>query len=573
MRLSRLLVPTLRETPAEAEIISHKLMLKAALIRRVAAGVYSYLPMGLRVLRKIEQIVREEMDRSGAQEVLLPTLNPAELWKESGRWDHYGKELMRLKDRNERDFCLGPTHEEIITDLVRREVKSYRQLPLNFYQIQTKFRDELRPRFGVMRGREFLMKDAYSFDRNEAETEKSYQTMHATYCRIFERCGLRFRAVEADTGPIGGSFSHEFMVLAETGEDSIAVCNNCNFASNVEKAEVVFSFKANTLETVESLQKVSTPGARTVAQVCQFLGVEPIRLVKTILYAIPDGVVAALLRGDRQVNEIKLKNLLGVPWLVLADEQTIMQTTGGPEGFSGPVGLKEKIEIIADNELKEMKNFVVGANDRDAHLVNTNMWRDFTPARFVDLRMIQPGDPCPKCFSGVEIVKGIEVGHIFKLGIKYSKAFGAKYLDEQGKEQLIIMGCYGIGISRIMAAAIEQNHDENGIIWPIPLAPFSVLVLPVNIKDPQMEGLALEIYEQLQSKGYEVIIDDRNERPGVKFKDADLLGIPYQIIIGPKSLTENMVEVKERRTQKSIKIKKEEAVAALERSGLGLAFC
>ncbi|MBI4595057.1 MAG: proline--tRNA ligase [Candidatus Tectomicrobia bacterium] len=575
MRLSRLLVPTLREMPAEAEVVSHKLMLKAALIRKVAAGVYSFLPMGLKVLHKIEKIVREEMDRSGAQEVLLPALNPAELWKESGRWDYYGKELMRLKDRSDREFCLGPTHEEVITDLVRREVKSYRQLPLNFYQIQTKFRDELRPRFGVMRGREFLMKDAYSFDRDEEGAAKSYQIMYDTYCRIFHRCGLGFRAVEADTGPIGGSFSHEFMVLAETGEDSIAVCDNCHYASNVEKAETVVLKNeiGQEKEILRPIQKVSTPGAHTVTEVCRFLSCQPSQLVKTILYAVPDGVVVALIRGDHQVNEIKLKNLLGVSWLILADEKTILETTGGPEGFSGPIGLKKKVEIIADNELNELTNVVVGANEDNTHFINANLHRDFTPTRFADIRMIQANDPCPKCFSKIALVKGIEVGHIFKLGTKYSKAFGAKYLDEQSKERFCVMGCYGIGVSRIMAAAIEQNHDEDGIIWPLPIAPFSVLILPVNIKDSRVESFASEIYTLLENKGYEVLYDDRDERPGVKFKDADLLGIPYQVVIGSKSLIENMIEIRDRRTRKTVKVKKEETVETLTQMGLNLAFC
>ncbi len=543
MRYTKLLIPTLREVPAEAEVVSHKLMLRAGIIRKLAAGVYNYLPLGLRVIRKVEQIIREEMDRAGALEVLLPWVQPAELWQESGRWEEYGKELLRFQDRHERWFCLGPTHEEVITDLVRRDVRSYRQLPLNLYQIQTKFRDEIRPRFGLMRGREFGMKDAYSFDPDEHGAEDSYRVMFDTYCRIFERCGLKFRAVEAETGPIGGSFSHEFMVLAETGEDIIVSCNTCDYAANLEKSEVGKD-RTSKKEKVKpkARELVSTPGMKTVEEVCGFLKVKPPDLVKTLIYQGDSGPIAALVRGDHEINETKLKRVAGCKRLELASEEVIEQVSGAPLGFAGPVGLK--VRLVADQAIRDMANFVTGANKADAHLVNVNLGRDFSVEEFSDLRVAREGDPCPRCEGKLEFSRGIEVGHVFKLGTKYSKAFKATYLDEQGEERLMIMGCYGIGVGRTAAAAIEQHHDERGIIFPPALAPFQVIVLPVNIKEKRLNDVAENIYQALKEKGVEVLLDDRDERPGVKFKDADLIGIPLRVTLGNRFIKEGVVELK-----------------------------
>ncbi|MBN2372998.1 proline--tRNA ligase [bacterium] len=546
MRYSRMLIPTLREDPGEAEIVSHCLMLRSGLIRKLAAGVYNFLPLGWRVMKKIEQIVREEMELAGAQEVFLPVLCPSELWHESARWDAYGKELMRITDRHGRDFCLGPTHEEVITDLVRREVRSYRQLPINLYQIQTKFRDEIRPRFGLMRGREFMMKDGYSFDRHEAGAQRAYSMMYKAYNRIFARCGLDFRAVEADSGPIGGSFSHEFMVLAESGEDSIASCTECDYASNLEKAECVGP-RMNELPEgpcMKDMAEVETPGRKSVEDVCEFLGCRPEQLVKTMIFIQEGKPLAVLVRGDHEVNEIKLKNLLGgVSEVILADESTIEYATGGPSGFSGPVGLKG-LPILADLSLKGMVNFVVGANEADKHLLNVNLDRDFKVDRYADLRYITDKDKCPRCSGILNFHRGIEVGHVFKLGTKYSKSMKAVFLDEDGREQYMIMGCYGIGIGRTMAAAIEQNHDEDGIIWPLPIAPFQVHILPVNMDNEDVSGAGEEIYQDLQKEGIEVLLDDRDESPGIKFKDADLIGIPLRVTVGIKSLREGMVEMK-----------------------------
>ncbi len=545
MRYSKMLIPTLREVPAEAEVVSHKLMLRAGMIRKLAAGVYNYLPLGLRVIRKVEQIIREEMNRAGALEVLLPWVQPAELWEESGRWEDYGKELLRFQDRHERWFCLGPTHEEVITDLVRKEVRSYRQLPLNLYQIQTKFRDEIRPRFGLMRGREFGMKDAYSFDTNDQGAEESYQVMFDTYCRIFERCGLKFRAVEAETGPIGGSFSHEFMVLAETGEDIIVSCDSCEYAANLEKAEIGKdrpSKKERGEAKLKPLEIVSTPGIKTVEEVCVFLKVKPQNLVKTLIYQGDQEPIAALVRGDHEINETKLQRVAGCQRLELAPEELIEQVSGAPLGFTGPVGLK--LRLMADQAIGDMVNFVTGANKADAHLLNVNLERDFRVEEFSDLRVAREGNPCPRGEGRLVFGRGIEVGHVFKLGTKYSKAFKATYLDEQGKERLMVMGCYGIGVGRTAAAAIEQHHDEKGIIFPLGIAPFQVLILPVNIKEKRLNEVAENIYQGLQEKGIEVILDDRDERPGVKFKDADLIGIPLRVTLGNRFIKEGVVELK-----------------------------
>lgn len=558
MKRSQILLPTSRDAPAEAEIISHQLMLRAGLIRRVAAGIYSYLPLGYRATRKVEQIIRDEMNRAGGQEVLLPVLHPAELWQESGRWPVMGKELMRLKDRHERDFCLGPTHEEVITDLVRREIRSYRQLPLNLYQIQTKFRDEIRPRFGLMRGREFIMKDAYSFDRDDAGQDLSYRRMYDAYCAIFTRCGLRYTAVEAESGAIGGSYSQEFMVLADTGEDAIAICDACGYAANVERAEIAANPPSQATGTPRPCEKVYTPGKTTVEAVATFLGVPREALVKTLLYQVDERVVGVLVRGDRQVNEAKLSKHLKAGALRLADQSTVERLTGGPEGFSGPLRLVG-VELLADHEIRGMGDFVVGANAPDAHYVNVNWPRDFTVDRFIDARMVSAGDPCVRCGAPLRILRGIEVGHVFKLGTQYSLAMGATYLDADGKEHPVVMGCYGIGVGRTVAAAIEQNHDRDGIIWPLPIAPMHVMVLPVNVTDSRSWEAAQSIHTALESAGVEVILDDRDERPGVKFKDADLIGLPLRITIG-KALGEGQVELTARRTRRTLKTRTEEVV-------------
>lgn len=560
MRYSEMFLPTLREVPTEAEVVSHRLMFRAGMIRKLAAGIYSWLPLGLRVLRKVENIIREEMNRAGAQEVLLPGVQPAELWQETGRWEAYGKELLRLRDRHERDFCLGPTHEEVITDLVRNEVKSYRQLPLNLYQIQTKFRDEIRPRFGVMRGREFGMKDAYSFDADEAGAELAYQKMFEAYTRIFQRCGLRFRAVEATTGTIGGRFSHEFMVLADTGEDQIAFCSKCGYAANLEKAEIGARESAPSAEPDQPLTKVATPGRKTVEEVCAFLNVAPEQLVKTLIFDSPKGPVAALVRGDRELTPEKLARAAEVDWVGLAGPDLIETVTGGPLGFSGPVGLK--IPVFTDREVAGMKNFVTGANEPDAHYTGTNPGRDFQPGTVADLRLAAAGDPCPRCEGTLEFARGIEVGHVFKLGTKYSQAMRATYLDASGQERLLVMGCYGIGTGRTVAAAIEQNHDENGIIWPLPLAPFQIYLLPINVNEAKNRAVAEKLYADLQAQGLEVLYDDRTERPGVKFKDADLLGLPLRMVVGEKTLAQEAVEFKLRRETTPRLIQLSQAITA-----------
>ena len=550
MRASQLLIPTLREDPGEAETVSHRLMLRAGLIRKVAAGIYTYLPLGLRVIRKVEQIIREEMNRADAQELLMPVASPAELWKETGRWNFYGKELIRFKDRHERDFCLGPTHEEIITDLFRREVRSYRQLPMNFYQIQTKFRDEIRPRFGLMRGREFIMKDAYSFDRDEAGARLSYQKMYDAYCRIFTRCGLKFRPVEADTGLIGGTSSHEFMVLAETGEETIVYSDTGTYAANVERAEVLPPVEMDT-SPLRPLQSVSTPGCRTVEEVTAFLKITPQQLVKTLLYSTGKETVAVLIRGDHEANEIKIKRLLGVSELELASATTIEQVTGAPVGFAGPVGLSD-VRVIADHAVKALRNFVVGGNRNDTHYLNANWGRDFSAEQFADLRNARSGDPSPRKDGTLKATRGIEVGHVFMLGTKYSQAMQASYLDPKGQETLTVMGCYGIGVGRTAAAAIEQNHDDKGIIWPFPIAPIHVHLLTLSQSATTIEA-ATRLYQELPEAGFEVLWDDRDERAGVKFNDADLLGAPFQIVIGDKGLADGLIELKSRKD--SVKVK------------------
>jgi prolyl-tRNA synthetase len=563
MRVSQMFLPTLKEVPSDAEVISHIMMLRAGMIRKQASGIYSYLPLGLRAIRRVEEIIREEMNRAGAQELLLPALQPSELWQESGRWDFYGKELLRFKDRHDRDFCLGPTHEEVITDLVRREIKSYRQLPINLYQIQTKFRDEIRPRFGIMRSREFGMKDAYSFDIDFKGAEESYRKMYDSYTRIFSRCGLNFKAVEADTGNIGGSFSHEFMVLADTGEDLILSCGSCDYAANAERAEIAAPQGELPAERdFKELEKVHTPDAHTVEEVTKFLGISPEELVKTMIVDTDKGFVAALVRGDLEINPIKVKNLLGCEWCYLASERYVEDITSAPTGFAGPVGLK--IKVIADNSIKLMKNFVVGANDKDMHYINANYVRDFEVHEFADLSQAAAGAACPRCGGIMEEFRGIEVGHIFMLGNKYSHSLGAVYLDEDGKEQEIVMGCYGIGVGRTVAAAIEQNHDEDGIIFPMPLAPFQVIVLPVNVNDHLIRETSFSIYNDLLKEGVDAVIDDRDERAGVKFKDADLCGFPLRVTVGSRGLKENKVEIKKRAGSKPDLVPLDEAVFLLK---------
>ena len=541
MRLSKLLMPTLRETPAEAEILSHQLMLRAGLIRKLAAGIYSYMPMGLRSLRKVEQVIREEMDKAGANELLMSALLPAESFQASGRWDVFGPEMFRLHDRHERDFCLGPTHEEIFTETVKNEVRSYKQLPLTLYQIGTKYRDERRPRFGVMRSREFIMKDAYSFDLTQEGLDESYRKMYEAYCAIFKRLGLDFTIVDADSGAMGGSGSQEFMVKSEVGEDVIAHCETCGYAANEEKAECIPSddvFEFNGKE----IEKIKTPNVHTIEELCDFLKVSAKMFAKTLIYRADDKFVAVMVRGDREVNEVKLQNLLGAGEVELAAPADVKDITKAEVGFAGPVGLS--IPVYADKEIEKMHSFAVGANETDFHLVNVEFGRDFTPFKVADLRIIEDGDICPKCGKEIKTYHGIEVGHIFKLGTKYSKALGLTFPGESGEEP-VIMGCYGIGVNRCMAAAIEQNSDENGIVWPMAIAPFHIAVIPANMKDESVVNLAEEIYETLKKAGIEAIIDDRDERAGVKFKDCDLVGIPLRITVGKKA-AEGVVEFKMR---------------------------
>jgi prolyl-tRNA synthetase len=555
MRASQFLLATLKENPSDAEVISHQLMLRAGLIRKLAAGLYTWLPLGLRVLRRVEAVVREEMDNAGAQEVLMPVVQPAELWEESGRWEQYGPELARLQDRHQRAFCLGPTHEEIITDLIRNEIKSYKQLPANFYQIQTKFRDEIRPRFGVMRAREFLMKDAYSFHNDQASLQQTYDIMHRAYCNIFSRLGLDFRPVLADTGSIGGTGSHEFHVLAESGEDDIAFSDTGDYAANVEKAEALAPAGARAAAAA-ALQKVATPNAHTIDEVSTFLKVEPRQTVKTliVLGSVEDGaasgaapLVALVLRGDHELNEIKAEHVAGVQSpLSFASEAQIEQAIGCKPGSLGPVGLR--IPVIVDRSAAHLADFVSGANEDGFHLTGVNWERDVPLGRIEDLRNVVEGDPSPDGKGTLQIKRGIEVGHIFQLGTKYSAALNAKVLNEEGRDQVVIMGCYGIGVSRVVAAAIEQNHDAQGIIWPDAIAPFQIAIVPLNAQKSEAVRVEAErLYAALTGLGYAVLLDDRSERPGVKFADIDLIGIPHRLVVGDRGLAEGTLEYKSRR--------------------------
>lgn len=551
MRWSRYYIPTLKEAPADAEVVSHKLLVRAGMIRKLTSGIYTWLPLGLRTLEKAKNIVRREMNAAGACEVLMPMVIPADLWIETGRWEKFGDQLLRFKDRNDRDYCLGPTHEEVITDLLRGEVRSYRQLPLNLYQIQTKFRDELRPRFGLMRGREFMMKDAYSFDCDDAGADKSYAAMRDAYHKIFSSMALGFRQVEADTGAIGGNFSHEFMVLAETGEDTIASCTDwptCSWAANVERAPVVTQYVPDTGDC-PPVEEVSTPDQHSVEEVCAFLGVPASKLIKTLLMVADGKPVAALIRGDRELNEIKLRKLIGADDICFASPEQVKEWTGAPVGFAGPVGLGGVDRIYADNELIAGNDWIAGANKADTHIRHLSLGRDVSlPLEWADLRNIVAGDPCPCCGKPVELKRGIEVGHIFKLGTKYSESMKAVFLDENGKEKPMIMGCYGIGVSRVVAACIEQNFDEGGIMFPPPLAPFDIHLINLDPKNAEVSAKADEINDFLEGLGLDVLYDDREERPGVKFKDADLIGLPAQIIVGGKSLSRGEVETKNRRS-------------------------
>lgn len=544
MRFTATLIPTLKENPVEARVESHRLMLRAGLIRQLGAGIYTWLPMGLKVLRKVENIVREEMDAAGAQEILMPAVQPAELWQESGRWQMYGPELLRFQDRGGRDFCFGPTHEEVVTDLVRRELRSYRHLPANFYQIQTKFRDEIRPRFGIMRGREFLMKDAYSFDLDEAGLEQSYRLMVETYNRIFQRCGLHYRAVEADTGSIGGASSHEFHVLANSGEDVIASCDHCGYAANLEKAEGLAPAVVHSHE-IGSMRVVPTPGMKTMEEVSSFLGCPLDRMVKSLVVEGDGGAFQLLLRGDHELNLIKAAHALGLGFVQLVEPERVKALTGVAVGSLGPVGAG--LPVLADHCLNELVGFVAGANEEGKHWVDVMWERDCPKPRLADLRNVLVGDGCPRCRVGsLRLDRGIEVGHVFKLGDKYTKALQFTVQDADGRERTPIMGCYGIGVSRIVAAAIEQNHDDNGILWPVALAPFPVEIVLVNPKEIQALEVAARLEEGLKKVGIEVLLDDRDERLGVKFKDADLLGIPWRAVVGGRSLKEGSVEVQRR---------------------------
>lgn len=557
MRASQLFFPTLREVPADAEMTSHKLLLRAGFIRRVGAGIYNYLPLGYKVLKKIEKIVREEMDRQGAQELLMPAIVPAELYQETGRWEL--DVLFRLKDRNDRDYSIGFTHEEVVTDIVRRDVRSYRELPINLYQIQTKGRDEPRPRAGVVRGREFIMLDSYSFDRNWDDLDRAYDRMYVAFSRIFARCGLPTLVVEADSGAIGGKDSQEYMVIAPSGEDTVLVCSGCGYAANAEKCEIGERPIKTSEEEKLALELVDTPNTRTIEQVTSFLKKSPKKLVKTLIYKAGDQIVAALVRGDRELNEPKLMRALGVKKIEMADAEVIEKLTGAEVGFAGPVGLKGA-RIIADREVAGMTNFVVGGNKTDAHYINVNLGRDFEVEAFADLRVASKGDACPKCEGSLVAERGMEVGHIFKLGTVYSEGMGAKFLDSDGEEKPFIMGCYGMGVSRMLAAIPEVNSDADGMIWPISVAPFEVAVILLNSEDEAQCSAATRLYEELQQAGVDVLLDERDERPGVKFKDADLIGCPIQVVAG-RLASEGKVEVRLRADKSKEEMTVDEATA------------
>jgi len=548
MFFSKLLIPTLRESPSDADIVSAKLMVRSGMIRKMASGFYEFLPLGLKVLRKVENIIRREMDIAGGQEIVLPLIFPKDLWTETGRWNIYGKELFRLKDRKDAEFCLAPTSEEAVMDLIRKDIKSYKQLPIMLYQFGTKFRDEIRPRFGVMRSREFLMKDAYSFHADETDLERYYQVMFDAYTNICVKCGFKFCVVESASGPIGGSLSHEFMILADNGETEI-VCCECGYSATSEKAECLRI--GNCKEKLNTMEEISTPGFSSVKDVAKFLNLCPEKFVKTMIYVASGNPIAVLIRGDHEINETKLQTLLSTSEVALADEQTVLSVTGAPTGFIGPIGLKN-VYVIADLSVVEVLNAVSGANKKDYHVKNVNYKRDYSVDIVADIRKIARGDICPRCKrKELKILRGIEIGHVFKLSTRYSKPMNATYLDSRGKENLIVMGCYGLGVTRIVAATIEQSHDDRGIIWPDNIAPFEVIIVPLNYADGKTKKVTEKIYKGLYSKGLDVLIDDRNERPGIKFKDADLIGVPYRITISERNLADGNVEFKARRDVKS----------------------
>ncbi len=546
MRVTKMYAPTLREVPAEAEIPSHQLLLRAGFIRKSSSGMYTYLPLAWRVIKKIENIIRDEMDKKGAQEIMMPIMQPAEIWEQSGRWGAYGAEMIRVKDRHGHEYCLGPTHEELVTTVAKADVRSYRQLPLNLYQIQDKFRDERRPRFGLMRSRDFIMKDAYSFDRDEAGLDASYNDMYEAYSNIFNRCGLVYRPVEADSGAIGGNCSHEFMVLAENGEAEIVYCPECDYAADVEKAELHAIVAPE--EEALPLEKVVTPDCKTIQAVCDYLKAPVEKSMKAVAFQSEKGLILCFVRGDHEVNETKVANAVGVVEIEMAEPE-LLAAAGTVGGYMGPVGLDpEKVTIVIDQTVMNMKNICCGANEAGFHFINANPGRDFSATIVADIRLMQEGDPCPHCGAPVKKARGIEVGQVFKLFQKYSEPLKATFLDENGKESPMYMGCYGIGVGRTMAACVEQYNDKDGMIWPAAIAPYQVLVVPVNVKDEASLAKAEEIYSQLQHAGVEVVIDDRKERPGVKFKDADLIGYPLRVVVGPKTLSTGELEVKARRT-------------------------
>lgn len=554
MKMSKMYMPTLREVPTEAEIPSHQLLLRAGMIRRLVSGVYSYLPLGWRAIRKVEQVVREEMDNAGSQELLMSAIQPKELWEASGRWENFGPEMWRLKDRNNREFCLGPTHEEYFTSVIKDEIKSYKQLPLNLYQIQTKYRDEKRPRFGLMRGREFIMKDAYSFDVDEEAMKEAYDIMWEAYDKIFTRLKLKFKVVQGDTGAMGGKVSHEFMAMSEVGESLVAYCNHCDYAATDEKAEVVYYLQEENSELMD-IEKVYTPDIKTIDDLKEFLGIEKYQFGKAIVYNASSKPVVAIIPGNRELNETKLANYLGVPEheLEMADEDTILNITGANKGFTGPIGLKEGTRVIVDSRIKDIKNLIVGGNETDYHIKNVNFGRDFTGEIAEDLLLVEEGDTCPKCGKGLTMDRGIEVGNIFQLGTKYSEGIGAKFLDENGKEKYFVMGSYGVGVSRSVAAIVEQYHDDKGIVWPLIVAPYHLIITIVNTKDELQSDLGENLYSKFTQMGVETLLDNRNERAGVKFNDRDLIGIPIRITVG-KRASENIVEYSLRNSDEKIEV-------------------
>ena len=572
MKMSKLYMPTLREVPTEAEIPSHQLLLRAGMIRRLVSGVYTYLPLGYRVVRKVEDIVRREMDKAGSQEALLSAIQPREIWEQSGRWEDFGPEMWKVNDRHEREFCLGPTHEEYFTSLLKDEVKSYKQLPLNLYQIQTKYRDEKRPRFGIIRGREFIMKDAYSFDVDQEGLEKSYQEMWDAYDKVFQSLDLDYKVVQGDSGTMGGKMSHEFMAISEVGEGVIAYCNKCDYAATDEKAEVVYKITNGQNEELE-LEKVHTPEVTTIDALVEFFNIDRAKFAKALVYKAGGQPVVAIIPGDRELNETKLVNYLGVQGheLELADEEIIKDITVADKGFTGPIGLKEGTKLLVDRRIKDMKNLIVGANDTDHHFKNANYGRDFEGELVDDLLIVEEGDICPECEDSLSLERGIEVGNIFQLGTKYSESLGATYLDQNGREHNIVMGSYGIGVTRSVAAVVEQSHDEDGIIWPLAIAPYHLIISVMNIKKEEQLDLGNELYEKFKSLGIEVLLDDRNERAGVKFKDRDLIGIPLRITVGKKA-GEKIVEYSTRKSKdrEEISVDKaiEQVISALEEANL-----